>query len=148
MARKDKRELGVAGEEEQDDERVRQRHEKGRHAVVDQRALVRARLADVARRVGAVGVYAERHQQYAAGYLKIEPVVLVVHEIHDEAHSEPRYSGVDDVAHGGTDAGDEPVPPAFVQRPLDAEHADRSHRRRRYDPDEYSLEYEIKDAYM
>lgn len=148
MARQDKRELGVAGEEEQDDERVRQRHEKGRHAVVDQRAFVCARLAYVARRVGAVGVYAEYHQQHAADNLQIEPVLLVVHEVHDEAHSEPRDAGIDDVAYGGTDAGDKSVPPTFVQRPLDAEHTDRPHRRRRDDTDEYSLEYEIKDAYM
>lgn len=95
-------------------------------------------------RVRAVAVYSEAHQHYAAEDLQEEAVVVVTHQVHDEAHAKPRYQCVDKVADRRSYACDKAIPSAFVERSLDTEHTDGSHRSRSDDTYENAFKYPVE----
>ena len=136
--------LGIEGQEEENDERIGERHEKGRPRVVPQRALLHAGVAHLPRGIRAVGVEPEAEQQHGTDYLQIKTVLVVVHEIHDERHAVARKAGIDNVADGCAKSCGKPKPSPFVQCALHTENAYRPHWCRCHHPYEYTLKDEIQ----
>ena len=136
--------LGVECHEEEDDERIAECDEESRHRVIGQRAFGLAGLVHLLGGVGVVGVQAEGEQHERTDDLQIETVAGVVHEVHDECHSEARDGCIDNIACCGTHAGDESVPAAFLQRPLYTQHSYGTHWCRYNQPYEHPLEDEIQ----
>jgi len=139
--------VGKAGHEEQDNQRVRERNEEGRNAVVYQRTFVVARLVHVFCRVRAVSVPPEEQQHDAACQLQVKPVLLVVYDVHYKTHAESCKSCIDNITDGCPDARNESVPAAFVQRALDTKYTDRTHGSRSNNTDKDSFEYKIQYIY-
>ncbi len=144
MLRYDKSELGESRHKEENYQRIGKRNEKCRHAIVYQRALLVAADMDFLCRVGTVTVYSESHKHYAAGYLQDEAVVVVVNQVHNEAHAEARYQRINEIAYRSPYACDKSVPTPLVQGTLYAEHPDRAHRSRCDDADKHPLENPVK----
>lgn len=144
MVRNDKSELGKGGHEQKYDKGIGECYEKSRNSVVYQRAFLIAADMYLPGGIRAETVYAERHKHQASHYLKHKAVLVIIHQIHDEAHAKPRYQGIDKVAHRGSDTCDKTVPPAFIQRALNTKHPNRAHRRGSHNAYKYSLENVIK----
>ena len=138
-------ELGIESHEEEDDQGVAQRDEECRHGVVCQRAFLLAGRAQLPCGVRAVGIIAESQEKQATGYLQIEPVGVVAHEINHQTHAQARDARINHVAQGRAAARDETIPASLVQRPLHTEHTNRSHRRRGNNANQQALEYNVKD---
>ena len=136
-------ELGVHGQEEEDDKRIGERDEECRPRVVPQRALLLAALVHLLSGVGVVRVPAEAQQQYATRYLQVEAVLVVGDEIHDERHAVAGKGGIDDVAGSGTDTCSKAEPSAFVECALNAKDANGPHGRTGNHTDQHPLEDEV-----
>ena len=146
LGQQTKGKLRIERHKEENNQRITQSHQKGRDAIVGQRALVLAGLSHVLRRVGAIGVEPEDEQHHTARYLQIETVGVVAHKIDHQTHAQPGDAGIDDVAQRGAAPRDEPIPPALVQRALHTEHTHRTHRRRGDDTYEHSFKHDIQDV--
>lgn len=139
LLRDDKSKLGKGCHEKEHYQRIGECHKKGCYAVVYQCAFLVAADVYLLGRIGTITVYAEAHQHHAARYLKYEPVVIVVHQVHYEAHSKPRYHGVNQVTDRSTYTCDKAIPSSLVERPLDTEHPHRPHWSRSNDTYQYSF---------
>lgn len=144
----DERELCEQSDEEKDDEGVGEGNEEGRHTVMDERILLLAADVHVLRGVASPAIDAEEKQQDAADNLQEKLRVVVVDHVHHERHAQQRYKGVDDVAHGGSDACHKPVPPTFVQCTLYAQYTNGSHWCTGYDAYQDALENKVNDVYV
>ena len=80
--------LGKGGHEEEHDERIGERYEKRRYAVVHQCALLVARLVHVLHRVALEAVDSKHEEHQASENLKIELVLGVAHKIHHKTHAQ------------------------------------------------------------
>ena len=80
--------LREGGHEEEHDERIGERYEKRRDAVVHQCALLVARLVHVLHRVALEAVDSEHEEHQASENLKIELVLGVAHKIHHKTHAQ------------------------------------------------------------
>ena len=80
--------LREGGHEEEHDERIGERYEKRRYAVVHQRALLVARLVHVLHRVALEAVDSEHEEHQASEDLKIELILGVAHKIHHKTHAQ------------------------------------------------------------
>ena len=80
--------LRKGGHEEEHDERIGERYEKRRDAVVHQCALLVARLVHVLHRVALEAVDSKHEEHQASENLKIELVLGVAHKIHHKAHAQ------------------------------------------------------------
>ena len=80
--------LSEGGHEEEHDERIGERYEKRRYAVVHQCALLVARLVHVLHRVAFEAVDSEHKEHQTAENLKIELVLGVAHKIHHKTHAQ------------------------------------------------------------
>lgn len=80
--------LSEGGHEEEHDERIGERYEERRDAVVHQRALLVARLVHVLHRVALEAVDSEHEEHQASEDLKIELVLGVAHKIHHKTHAQ------------------------------------------------------------
>ena len=148
MVGDDEGKLGEKTHEKEDDEGVGEGDQEGGHAIVHECAFVGAALVHVLRGVGAPADDAEGEQHDAARELQPELVLLVVDDVHDEAHACSGDEGVDDVADGCPDAGDEAIPPSLVQGALHTKDAHRPHGSGGNHADEDALEHEIDNVYM
>ena len=143
MVGQHKRKLGIHGQKQEDDERIRECNQKGRPRVVPQCALLLTALVHFLRGVGMVGVPAEAQQQYATRYLQIESVLIVGDKIHHKRHSEASKCRIDNVAHSGTYASGKAEPAALIQCALYAQNTYRSHRCAGNHTDQHPLEDEV-----
>ena len=80
--------LREGGHEEEHDERIGERYEKRRYAVVHQCALLVARLVHVLHRVALEAVDSKHEEHQASENLKIELVLGVAHKIHHKTHAQ------------------------------------------------------------
>ena len=144
MIRYDKSELGKGRHKEENYQRIGERNKECRYSVMYQRALLVAADMDFLRRVGAVTVYSESHQHYAAGYLENETVMIVVDQIHNETHAKARYQRINEIANRRPYARNKTIPTPLVQSALYTEHPDRPHWRRRHDADKHPFENPVK----
>ena len=110
--------LGEGGHEEEHDERIAQRHQECRDAIVPERALLVAALVHVLGGIALEAIDAKHQQQDAAKYLQIELVLRIVDEIHHKTHTQTREQSVHDVATCRAQARHETIPAALVQSAL------------------------------
>ena len=138
--------LRIHGQEEEDNQRIRERDQKGRPRVIPQRALLLPRLVHLLRGVGTVGIESESQQHQTTHYLQVEAVLVVIDQVHDERHTETRKSCIEDIADSGSNARSKAIPAPFVQRALHTKDTHRPHWRRCYHPNEHALEDEVQDV--
>ena len=110
--------LGEGGHEEEHDERIAQRHQECRDAIVPERALLVAALVHVLGGIALEAIDAKHQQQDAAKYLQIELVLRIVDEIHHKTHTQTREQSVHDVATCRAQARHETIPATLVQSAL------------------------------
>ena len=120
--------LGKCRHEEEHDERVTERNQERRDTIVEQSALLVARLVHVLHRIALEAIDTEHEEHDATKDLQVKLVLRIVHEIHHETHAESREKSVYDVAASGTDTCNKPIPTPLVQSALDTQDANRSHR--------------------
>ena len=116
---------------------------RGLENIVPQRTFLRTRLVHLTRRISAIGIDSETKQQQRADYLKVEAILVIVDEVHDERHTKTGEACIDNVTDSSTDARGKPIPAPFVQRALHTQYAHRPHWCRCNHPDEHALEDEI-----
>lgn len=114
MVGHNKCQLGIASHEKEYDQRVRERHEECRHAVMHQRALLVSADMNLLRGVALEAVDAEKQEHDASAYLKIEEIAALLDELHDETHAKSGDESVENVAHCGTDASHKAIPTPLV----------------------------------
>ena len=126
MTEVDELETRKQSHEEEDDERIAQRHQEARKHIMRQGALA---MTDMVRRhrTGKEGKQPEEEQQDAATYLEVDHRTGPFDEVHDEGHAQSGDEGINDIAKGGTQPGDETIPSTFVQGTLHNEHPHGSH---------------------
>ncbi len=146
--RNDEGKLGEGGHEEEHDERIAQRDQEGRNPVVQEGALLVARLVHVLHRIALEAVDSEHQQHQSTENLQVELVLRIIHKIHHETHSQAREQRIHNVAARGPNARDKPVPTPLVQSALDTQDAHRSHRGGGNHTYDNSLEDEVKDIYL
>ena len=120
--------LSEGGHEEKHDERIGERYEKRRYAVVHQCALLVARLVHVLHRVAFEAVDSEHEEHQTAENLKIELILGVAHKIHHKTHAQACKQSIYNVAACGTHTCYKPIPATLVECTLDAKDAYRTHR--------------------
>ena len=140
--------LSEGRHEEEHDERIGQRDEECRDAVVQQRALLVAALVHVLGRIALEAIDTENQKKQAAENLKIKLVLRIVDEIHHETHAQTCEERIHDVAASGTDARHKTIPTPLVQGALNTQYAHRSHWSRGNNTYDNTLENEIKNVYL
>ena len=121
--------LGEESHHEHYDERIGERDEECRDAVVDERALgATVAYVNFLHRVASERIDSEYHEDDTGRNLQYVPIVGIADEVHDERHSKTRYKGVYEIADTGADACHETEPSAFVECALNAKHSYRAHR--------------------
>ena len=143
-----KGELGKAGHEQQNDERIGQGEKKGGQAVVEISAFRGAALVHVLRGVGEETGKTENQQHKTAHYLKKKLVARIGYQVHHKTHAKTGNQCVEQVARCGANTSHKAVPPAFVQRALHTQYAYRTHRGRCKHTYYDTLEYRIQDIYL
>ena len=139
--------LGIHGQEQENDQRVRECDEESRPRIVPDGAFLLAGLVHLPRGVTLVGIESETEQHDTSHNLEIEAVLVVVDQIHHERHTKAGNSRIDDVTHRSTDTRSQSVPASLVQRALHTKDTDRSHRRGCDHTDQQPLEDEIQYVY-
>ena len=140
--------LSEGRHEEEHDERIGQRDEERRDAIVQQRALLVAALVHVLGRIALEAIDTEGQKKETTENLKIELVLRIVDEIHHKAHAKSCEERIHDVTASGTDARHETIPTPLVQGALNTQYTHRSHRSRGNNTYDNTLENEIKNVYL
>ena len=143
MIRQHKGKLSVHSQEEEDDQRIGEGHNKGRPGVIPEGTLLLTRLVHILRWIRTIGVKAEAEQHDTTHNLKVETILVVGDEVHDERHTETSDSCIDNIAYCSTDTCGQTIPAAFIQRTLHTKYTNGSHRCTGNYPDHHPLEDEI-----
>ena len=102
MVRQHEGELGVEGEEQEDNQRVGECHEERRPGIIPQRSLLLSRLMHLLRGITLIRVQAEAQQHDTTAHLQVESVLVVVDQVHHERHTEACEARIQDIADSST----------------------------------------------
>ena len=143
-----KSKLGKGGHEKKDDERITQRNQESRNAVVQKRTLLATRLVHILHRIALEAIDSECKQHQATENLQVELVLRIIHKIHHKAHPQARKQCIHHVAARCSYACDETIPTPLVQSALYTQDAYWPHWGRGNHSYDNSLEDEVKDIYL
>ena len=120
--------LGKRSHKEEYDERIAERNQERRNAVMQKRALLIARLVHILHRIALEAINTEYQQQDTSKNLKIELVLGIIYKIHHKTHAQACKQSIYNVAACGTHTCYKPIPATLVECTLDAKDAYRTHR--------------------